>query len=105
MRLLPAVVGLGSVLAAATAYAQPAATTYPPPPPPAPAPAPAYPGPATATTATPVPATGAYYDPSYTAPPPAEQPRGWFATVGLGAMGYAGRNVTPYDNGDKGGGV
>jgi hypothetical protein len=50
--------------------------------------------------------TGAYYDPSYAAPPPpAEPPRSWFATLGLGIMGYAGREVTPYDNGDKGGGV
>jgi hypothetical protein len=113
MRLLPAAFGLGSVLVAATAAAQPAAApSSAPASAPAPAPAPVATDPASVTAApaapapTPTTMTGAYYDPSYAAPPPpAEPPRSWFATLGLGIMGYAGREVTPYDTGDKGGGV
>jgi hypothetical protein len=72
---------------AAAASAQPASMAAPPP--------------------SPTPAPAAYYTPpppAYT-PPPDGPRRSWFATIGLGGMGYVGREVTPYDNGDKGGGV
>jgi hypothetical protein len=71
---------------AAAASAQPASMAAPPP--------------------SPTPAPAAYYTPPAPYTPPAQGPRrSWFGTVGLGGMGYVGREVTPYDDGDKGGGV
>jgi hypothetical protein len=77
--------------ASGAALAQPASAMAPPPPP------------DQSTTGT----TGYSTPPPYTpAPAPASTPRrSWFGTVGLGGMGYAGREVTPYDNGDKGSGI
>jgi hypothetical protein len=75
MRLLP---GILLLLFAAPAIAQPAPASMEPAPPPSPSPAPA-----------PAP----YYQPAapYYQPPPTGPRRGWFGVVGLGAMGYVGR--------------
>jgi hypothetical protein len=82
--------------AAAGAAAQPAA----PPPPPDTAYQPAAPAPAPTTST-----TGYYTPPPYTPPPEPAPRRSWFGTLGLGGMGYVGRERTPFDDGDKGSGV
>lgn len=86
MRALP-LAGALLLLAAGSAIGQPAAPMPPPPPPAAYVPPPAYPPPAA---------------PPPTLAQPAELHRSWFAAIGAGPMGYAGREYTPYDDGNKG---
>ena len=97
MRAIASAGAVVSVLiGAGAAFAQPApapAAGYAPPPPPA-----------TTTTST-YQQPYQYQPPAPTAATPPEPRHNWFGTIGLGGMGYAGRSVTPYDDGNKGSGV
>src|SRR5689334_3313566 len=88
------VAGVVLCVGAGVAAAQPAPPQVQPSPPPPPG---------TATNATPgysQPPTAPY------TPAPEETPRrSWYGTLGLGGMGYVGRERVPFDDGNKGSGV
>jgi hypothetical protein len=89
MRATRCAAAIAFVLAATqAATAQPVSTAVPPP---APAPDP-----------------GTYYQqppPTYQVPPSSSRTASWFGVIGLGGMGYVGREITPYDDGNKGTGA